>query len=78
MDFFKKLNRKGGIHIPTDLRRSIGLEPGERLKLTADSAGNIVLHRITGACIFCGDTNNLKRHQGKYCCSACLGVMNQQ
>jgi transcriptional pleiotropic regulator of transition state genes len=71
MDHNKKINKSGSITIPASLRRSLGIETGERMNIEVQNDGRLILKRIAGQCIFCKSDENLKVYQGKFICSNC-------
>lgn len=77
MEFNKKMSKSGAVTIPSAMRRELGLEKGERFKITVTDEGLIKLKRIEGECIFCKADNNLLIHVGRFVCDNCLQQMNQ-
>lgn len=73
----KKINRGGGITIPSDLRRSYGIEPGDRIGVEMQDGGDILLRRTNGSCLFCGTGDALIRYKGRFICKACLAEMQK-
>lgn len=71
MDYNKKMNRSGGVTLPSALRREIGIEAGEKLNIQVADNGDIVLKRVVGSCVFCGWHGNLKVFKGKFVCKEC-------
>ena len=74
----KKISKAGGVTIPSSLRRELGIENGERVKIDVNNAGEIILSRITGSCILCGGNENLIKLDSKYICKGCVGKINEK
>lgn len=68
----KKVSKSGSITIPSYLRREMGLEAGEKVKIEQDGNGNFFIQRIEGSCIFCGTNEGLKKVKGKFVCKDCV------
>ena len=77
MEFNKKMSKSGAVTLPSAMRRELGLEKGERFKITVTDGGLIELKRIEGECIFCKADNELFTHAGRFVCNNCLQQMNQ-
>lgn len=67
----KKISKSGSITIPSHLRREMGLEAGEKVKIEQDGNGNFFIQRIEGSCIFCGTNEKLAKVRGKFICRSC-------
>ena len=72
----KKISKSGSITIPSSLRRQLGIENGERVKIDVNDTGEIILSRITGSCIMCGGNDELIKVDNKYICKACISKIN--
>ncbi|MGP1567494.1 MAG: AbrB/MazE/SpoVT family DNA-binding domain-containing protein [Peptoanaerobacter stomatis] len=72
----KKISKAGGVTIPSGIRRELGIENGERVKIDVNNAGDIILKRITGSCILCGGNENLIKVDNKYICKGCISKIN--
>ena len=72
----KKISKTGGITIPSGIRRELGIENGERVKVDVSENGDIILKRITGTCILCGGNEGLIKVDNKYICKACISKIN--
>lgn len=72
----KKISKAGGVTIPSSLRRELGIENGERVKIDVNNAGDIILKRITGSCIMCGGNDELIKLDNKYICKGCISKIN--
>lgn len=71
MDFNKKISKKGGVSIPAALRRAYGIEGGEKVNIRVTAGGEIILKRTVGACVFCGESDDLKVLNGRQVCVVC-------
>lgn len=77
MEYNKKLSKAGSLTLPAAMRRELGMDQGERFKITAKNDGSIELKRIQGECIFCRADSNLLVHAGRFVCEDCLRKMNE-
>ncbi|WP_425058394.1 hypothetical protein SCACP_30450 [Sporomusa carbonis] len=77
MNFQKKIGRKGNISIPAALRRQYGIEGEERIDISVDAKGNLIIKRIAGSCIFCTSDEGLKVHNGRQICASCVAKIKQ-
>lgn len=68
----KKIGRAGGITIPADLRRDLGIQGGEKIDIRVEHDGSIRIKRIQGACIMCGSYENLNIFEKKFICQHCI------
>ncbi len=74
----KKVSKSGSITIPSHIRREYGIESGEKVKIDTNDAGDLILKRIVGSCIMCGENEKLVQVDGKYICKACIDKINEQ
>lgn len=72
----KKISKTGGITIPSGVRRELGIENGERVKVDVSENGDIILKRITGTCMMCGGNDELIKLDSKYICKGCISKIN--
>lgn len=66
----RKVDELGRIVIPMELRRGLGIGEKDPLEIFVDGE-HILLKKYEPGCIFCGDLDALKTHQGKLICGAC-------
>lgn len=74
----KKISKSGTITIPAHIRRNIGLEQGEKMRVEVQDNGDINLKRVIGSCIFCGTNNKIRKFKGKFVCEACEAEMKER
>ena len=72
----KKVSKSGSITIPSHIRREFGIENGEKVKVEINDAGDLILKRVVGSCIMCGENEKLIQVDGKYICKACIEKIN--
>ncbi|MDR1702670.1 MAG: AbrB/MazE/SpoVT family DNA-binding domain-containing protein [Sporomusaceae bacterium] len=77
MNFQKRIGQKGGISIPAALRRQYGIAGGERIDISVDEAGRVIIKRIIGSCIFCKSDTELKSYNGRYICGPCAAKIKE-
>ena len=67
----RKVDELGRIVLPSELRKSLGIEIKDSLEIYV-SGDSIILKKYLPACIFCGEANEVTVFKGKYICSKCL------
>lgn len=77
MNFDKKMNRNGGITLPSALRRAYGLAAGEKFQISVNQDGSILLKRTEGQCLFCGTDKQLITFRGRFVCAQCIHAMGK-
>lgn len=73
----KKINKTGSITIPAFMRRDIGIESGEKMRIEKLTNGDLVLKRIAGSCILCGNIKDLVHYGDKFVCKNCIDKLNE-
>ncbi|WP_432718389.1 AbrB/MazE/SpoVT family DNA-binding domain-containing protein [Pectinatus frisingensis] len=74
----KKINKSGGITIPSSLRRDFGIEAGDKVAVDVNPKnGDIILHRNEGSCMFCG-SEEVILYKGRYLCRSCIAEMKKE
>ena len=74
----KKVSKSGSITIPSYIRREFGIESGEKVKIETNTDGDLILKRIVGSCVLCGENENLIKVNDKYICKTCIEKINKQ
>lgn len=72
----KKISKSGSITIPSHIRREFGIEHGEKVKIDTNKDGDLILKRIVGSCIMCGENEKLIKVNDKYICKSCIDKIN--
>ncbi len=74
MQSIRKISKSGSITIPAHVRREIGIQPGEAVKLDYNELGDIVLKPIKDRCEYCGNTkyDQLTKLYGYTICVDCI------
>lgn len=72
----RRIDELGRVVLPVELRRSLGIEIKDPLEIYIDS-DRIVLKKHEDNCVFCGNTENLKKHLGKLICQDCIRKLNK-
>ena len=67
----RKVDELGRIVLPSELRKSLGIEIKDSLEIYV-SRDSIILKKYLPACIFCGEANEVTVFKGKNICSKCL------
>ena len=67
----------GGLVIPKELRRLLGLKEGkDSFEIFIDDNKNVILRKYIPGCIVCGDIENLKDVNGIKLCKNCIEKFN--
>ncbi len=61
---YKKLTSHGAISIPVAMRRDIGLQGGDPMQVSQEG-GRIIIESYVPRCVFCGNTENVKKFEGR-------------
>ena len=69
--YFREIDRLGRVVIPMDIRKSLSINAGDVLKISADDE-KITLQKAENKCIFCNGTDNITEFSGKYVCGSCI------
>lgn len=69
--YFREIDRLGRIVVPMDIRKSLSINAGDVLKISADS-DKITLQKAENKCVFCNSTDDLTELEGKYICQSCI------
>lgn len=67
----RKISKNGGITIPSNLRRDLGIQGKEKIDIQTQENGDIIIKRIQGTCIFCNSTDDVEAYKGKFICNSC-------
>ena len=63
----RKVDELGRIVLPSELRKSLGIEIKDSLEIYV-SGDSIILKKYLPACIFCGEANEVTVFKGKNIC----------
>ena len=74
----KKVSKSGSITIPSHIRREYGIKHGEKVKIDTNKDGDLILKRVVGSCIMCGENENLIKVDDKYICKSCIDKIKEQ
>ncbi len=72
----RKIDSFGRIVLPMELRKLMNLEQDTAVELFVDGE-NVILHKYTPACTFCGSFNGAKFFEGKLICEDCIKRISQ-
>ena len=67
----RKVDELGRIVLPSDLRKSLGIEVKDSLEIYT-SGDSVILKKYLPACVFCGEANDIITFKGKNICKNCL------
>ena len=69
--YFREIDRLGRVVIPMDMRKSLSINAGEVLKISADDE-KITLQKAENTCVFCNSADNITEFSGRYVCLSCI------
>lgn len=72
----RKIDHLGRIVVPVELRRALGIRPGDALDSTIEGSA-IILRKVEDSCVFCQSTNDLSNHRDKLVCASCRGQLGK-
>ncbi|MBT9142691.1 MAG: Transition state regulatory protein AbrB [Dehalococcoidia bacterium] len=61
----------GRVVIPIELRKTLGIAVKDSLEFFVENE-RIILKKYEPGCLFCGNTNHVKRHNGRTVCQECI------
>ena len=67
----RKVDERGRIVLPSELRKSLGIEVKDSLEIYT-SGDSVILKKYLPACVFCGEANDIITFKGKNICKNCL------
>jgi len=73
----RKVDELGRIVIPIELRRTFGINIKDDLEIYVDKE-NIILEKYEPACLFCGNTNNMKHYGNRIVCTDCIDKLAKE
>lgn len=68
----KRIGKSGGVTIPANLRRELGVAGGEKVNISVANDGSIIIKRIEGNCLLCGSYEGLTIFNKKPICRSCI------
>ena len=75
--YFREIDRLGRVVIPMDIRKSLSINAGDVLKISADDE-QITLQKAENKCIFCNSADNISEFSGKYVCASCIKKLSSK
>lgn len=67
----RKVDELGRIVLPSELRKSLGIEVKDSLEIYT-SGDSVILKKYLPACVFCGEANDIITFKGKNIRKNCL------
>ncbi len=67
----RKVDELGRIVLPSELRKSLGIEVKDSLEIYT-SGDSVILKKYLPSCIFCGEANDVIIFKDKNICKNCL------
>jgi len=71
----RKVDELGRIVLPVEMRRALGLGPGDEVDIALDDSA-IVMRKVEARCTFCGQTDDLRAFRGRQVCSSCAAELS--
>ena len=72
----RRIDELGGVVLPIELRKTLGLKEKDPLEIYVDGT-SIILKKFEPACIFCGSNDDIVIYKGKNICSECIREMTK-
>lgn len=72
----RKIDAMGRVVIPRECRRILEIDEGDGLEIFVEGT-NIILHKYSPSCIFCGDSREVSSFKGRLICSKCYNELRQ-
>ena len=70
----RRVDNLGRVVLPVELRRALNIGERDSLEIYIDGE-KIILRKHEIACVFCGNTQDIGRFQGKLVCRSCFGKL---
>lgn len=70
----RKIDDLGRVVLPQELRQKYNIQEKDPVMIS-DTAYGILLTKHTPACVFCGNTENLKYREDKAICQSCIDAL---
>ena len=67
----RRIDHLGRIVLPVELRRSLGINDGDAIEITARH-DELVLRKVAPNCAICGNTSDLMEIHDKHICAPCV------
>ena len=77
MGNIRKVDELGRVVLPREMRRVLGIKPGESLNITAEG-DRIILTKYEPTCIFCSSDQDVVMFKDQYVCKECLKELKNQ
>lgn len=71
----RRIDHLGRIVVPVELRRMLGINPGDELEISARD-GAITLVKASQECIFCAGTDGLRTYRERLVCPDCASAVS--
>ncbi|MER2081202.1 MAG: AbrB/MazE/SpoVT family DNA-binding domain-containing protein [Ruminococcus sp.] len=68
---FREIDKLGRIVISKDIRKHLGINPGDTLQINAEG-DTIVIKKAEQKCVFCNSDESLVELDGKSVCQSCV------
>jgi transcriptional pleiotropic regulator of transition state genes len=72
----RRIDHLGRIVLPIELRRSLGINDGDEIEITA-RGDRIILRKLDPTCAICGAADELVEMHDKHVCSSCIAEIRQ-
>ncbi len=73
----RKVDELGRIVLPSELRKSLGIEIKDSLEIYT-SGDSVILKKYLPSCVFCGEANDVINFKNKNICKNCLKQISKQ
>ena len=67
----RRIDDLGRVVIPMELRRTLAIKEGDPFEIFTDGEA-IILKAYKPGCIFCGESDGVRKIDGKLVCNSCI------
>ena len=68
---FREIDKLGRIVISKDIRKHLGIHPGDILQINTEGE-SMIIKKAEKKCVFCNGEDDLRDFEGKTVCGSCL------
>lgn len=73
----RRLDQLGRVVLPMELRRTLGIAPGDGMEIFVDD-DTILFRKYEPGCVFCGRVDDLVHFRGRMVCGECRDELSEQ
>ncbi len=70
-NFIRKIDENGRFVLPMDIRKKLGIEVGDALKMYIEDDA-VIIKKLTNTCVFCDNEDDIITFKDKNICMDCI------